>query len=260
LKPIRKTKLFGFLFFAGCLLASVYLANYFNMLPKEYYSAEEFGIQTVTSSVDFNNNGIDDYRDIVIGARMDAENKPKYDGSYHAGGYPPEDIGVCTDVVWRAFKNAGYNLKEMIDEDINNHTDLYPRVGGTPDPNIDFRRVPNLKVFFERYGVSLTLDPSETAQWQPGDIVTFGDKHIAIISDRRNKNGIPYIIHNGGQPRREEDALTRYRPEISGHFRFDASKINEADLIPIENEAIMNFSNNRRLKKYFPMYVWRISL
>jgi len=221
-----KTKLLISLTVIAGLLAVVYSMDYWNLLPQTYYAAEDFGIETVASPVDFNDNGIDDYRDIMLGARMDAENKPKYDGSYHAGGYPPEDIGVCTDVVWRAFENAGYNLKEMIDEDIKNHTDEYPRVGGRPDPNIDFRRVPNLKVFFERYAISLTLDPYEIDQWQPGDIVTFGNKHIGIISDRRNKNGVPYLIHNGGQPMREEDVLTRYRPEISGHFRFDAGKLN----------------------------------
>ncbi len=228
----KSLKLVGIVVILLFLSAGFYFANPWNLLPKEYYTAEELGIQTVTGSVDFNNNGIDDYTDFMIGARKDAENKPEYDGSYHAGGYPPDDIGVCTDVVWRAFENAGYNLKDMIDEDIKNNTHLYSRVGGRPDPNIDFRRVPNLKVFFERHAVFLTLDPSEIEQWQPGDIVTYGDKHIAILSDRRNKNGIPYIIHNGGQPRREEDALTRYGLEISGHFRFDASKVNESSLIP----------------------------
>lgn len=31
------------------------------------------------------------------------------------GGYPPDNIGVCIDVVWRAFANAGYSLKDMVD-------------------------------------------------------------------------------------------------------------------------------------------------
>lgn len=229
-----KSKFIGIVIILLSLWTGLYFTNYLGLLPEKHYTAEDFGIRTVTSSVDYNNNGVDDYTDIMIGARMDARNKPKYDGSYHAGGYPPKNIGVCTDVVWRAFKNAGYNLKEMVDEDIKNHTDLYPRVGGRPDPNIDFRRVPNLKLFFERYATSLTLDPSETEQWQPGDIVTYENKHIAIISDRRNKNGTPYIIHNGGQTRREEDALASYSLEISGHFRFDANKISEGILIPFE--------------------------
>ena len=217
------------IFFFACAAIAVYYLNYWNLIPKRYYSAEKFGIKTLKSSVDYNKNGIDDYTDIMLGARKDAENKPKYDGSYQDGGYPPDNIGVCTDVVWRAFKNAGYCLKDMVDSDIKNNISLYPHTSGIRDSNIDFRRVPNLKVFFERYAISLTLDPAKIDQWQPGDIVTYGESHIAIVSDRRNKKGIPYIIHNGNQPVREEDALTRSK--ISGHFRFDASKIEKDILI-----------------------------
>lgn len=173
---------------------------------------------------------MDDYTDILLGARKDAKNKPRYDGAYVEGGYPPEDTGVCTDVIWRAFREAGYSLKDMVDQDIAAYPSAYPRTEGNPDPNIDFRRVPNLRVFFSRYAQSLTLDVQEIDQWQPGDIVTYEDRHIAIVSDRRNEQGIPWIIHNGGQPKREEDALTRM--EISGHFRFDASQISQDLLQP----------------------------
>ena len=55
----------------------------------------------------------------MFGARKDAEIHPRYNGAYYDGGYPPDDIGVCTDVIWRAFKNAGYNLKDMVDNDIS---------------------------------------------------------------------------------------------------------------------------------------------
>lgn len=230
---IRKTlKISALVALIICIGVVIYLSDYWNLIPKKYYSAEKFGIKTITSPVDFNNNGIDDYTDIMIGARKDAQNKPRYDGSYQAGGYPPDNIGVCTDVVWRAFKNAGYSLKDMVDKDIKENIELYPATGGKRDPNIDFRRVSNLKVYFERHAVSLTLDPTRIDQWQPGDIVTYGQKHIAIVSDRRDSKGIPYIVHNGGQPVREEDALTRM--DISGHFRFDATKLDKSDLIPFK--------------------------
>lgn len=186
--------------------------------PQKYYSAVDFGIATVESSNDKNNNGTDDYTDILLGARADAQSRTVYRSAYYKGGYPPDGEGVCTDVVWRAFKNAGYNLKDMVDADIEGNISAYSRVEGSPDPNIDFRRVPNLKVYFERNAVSLTLDTSKIKEWQPGDIVTYGDTHIAIVSDRRNKDGKPYIIHNLGQYNREEDALTS--KVISGHFRF----------------------------------------
>lgn len=200
------------------LIIVFYILQYYSIIPKKTYKAEDFGIITIKSKTDCNNNGIDDYTDILLGARMDAKNKPKYKSAYYNGGYPPENEGVCTDLVWRAFKNAGYSLKDMVDKDIADNVELYPRVEGKPDPNIDFRRVSNLKVFFERNAISLTLDPHEIKEWQPGDIVTYGTSHIAIVSDKRNKEGMPYIIHNSGQFNREEDALTRQ--EISGHFRF----------------------------------------
>ena len=193
------------------------------VLPKNYYTAEDFGIQTIYSKTDYNGNGIDDYTDIMLGARIDAQNKPTYKSAYYAGGYPPDNEGVCTDVIWRAFKNAGYSLKDMVDEDIKENTDQYPRVNGTPDPNIDFRRVPNLKVFFDRNAKSLTLDLSKIEEWQAGDIVTFGTSHIGIISDKRNEDGIPYLIHNAGQKNREDNTLSicnKIDP-ISGHYRFE---------------------------------------
>ena len=193
------------------------------------YTAEDFGIDTILSSVDYNGNGTDDYTDILLGARKDAENRPTYDGSYHAGGYPPDDIGVCTDVVWRAFKNAWYSLRDMVDKDIRTRPEAYPKITN-PDSNIDFRRVRNLRIFFDTYAISLTLDINEIAEWQPGDIVIFGeDKHIGIISDKRNKDGQPYVIHNGGQRNREEDYLRK--STVTGHYRFDASKINQEVLV-----------------------------
>lgn len=188
---------------------------------KKVYSAKDFGIETIISKTDYDNDSIDDYTDILQGARIEAENKLTYKSAYYSGGYPPKSEGVCTDVIWRAMKNAGYSLKDMVDEDIKSNTDKYPRVEGKPDPNIDFRRVPNLKVYFERNQISLTTDLSKIEEWQPGDIVIFGTRHIGIISDKRNKKGIPYLIHNGGQPLREEDILELYNQyeNISGHFR-----------------------------------------
>lgn len=217
---IKKWLLWG----AGAVVVSILLLllDYFGILPHRTYTAEEFGITTLISAHDEDSDGIDDYTDILLGARADAENHPRYDSSYFAGGYPPEDRGVCTDVVWRAFRAAGYELKDLIDADIAAHTALYWRVEGTPDSNIDFRRVPNLRVYFDRFAESLTLDPLKIGEWQPGDIVTFGNAHVGIISDKRNAEGIPYLIHNSGQPRREEDALLRCdtRNPISGHYRF----------------------------------------
>lgn len=194
----------------------IYEIKYWNLFPSKSYTAEDFGIETIKSKTDKNNNGIDDYTDILLGARAYVETRPVYKSKYYVGGYPPAGEGVCTDVIWEAFKNAGYSLKDLVDDDISNHPECYPGIK-VQDKNIDFRRVRNLKIFFERNAESITTNPDEIAQWQPGDIVIFTN-HIAIISDKRDKKGRPYIIHNAGCPNYEEDALTRYK--IAGHYRW----------------------------------------
>jgi uncharacterized protein len=134
---------------------------------------------------------------------------------------------VCTDVVWRAMRDAGYDLKALVDKDIRKNTAKYPRIAGNPDPNIDFRRVSNLIVFFQRNGTELTKniksgDIENLSQWQPGDIVTFDNphEHIAIISDKRRKDGVPFILHNAGPTATESDQLQSWPSKITGHFRF----------------------------------------
>lgn len=198
----------------AALLVAAHLSR-----PGTSYSSSE------VSSYDFNGNGLSDAMDLVLGARADAENHPTYDGRYWQGGYPPDNIGVCTDVVWRAFRAAGYSLRDMVDADIAARPSAYPNVTQR-DSNIDFRRVKNLRVFFRTYAVSLTNDIRDTDAWQPGDIVIFGnDKHIGIISDKRTESGRPYVIHNGGQNDREEDALGN--DKVTGHYRFDAERLPE---------------------------------
>lgn len=179
------------------------------------------------SPVDFDGDGADDYTDILAGARADAEAAPAYDDGYYEGGYPPEGRGACTDTVWRAFAEAGYDLKAMVDADIARDPAAYAQVVPEPDPNIDFRRVRVLDVFFSRYARALTTDTSDVAAWQAGDIVVFGGgRHIGIVSDLRDANGTPFIIHNMGQPRREEDYLAYpFGMPPTAHYRFDASQV-----------------------------------
>lgn len=176
--------------------------------------------------VDKNKNNVADPLDIVNAARTEVENRTLYKSAYYEGGYPPISEGVCTDVIWRGLTGAGINLKDLMNTDINNHTSLYPRTNGNPDSNIDFRRVPNQFVFFQRFAESLTTelipnDLENLAEWQPGDIVVYleGTDHIGIISDKRTKDGIPYLIHNT-PPFASEIKLTSYKKPIAGHFRW----------------------------------------
>lgn len=216
----------------GAIAVGVYYAWLFNLIPWGTYTAEDFDIEIIKSPVDFNENGKNDYEDFLKGAKKDAANHPKYDSAYYGGGYPPDNIGVCTDVIWRAFKEAGYSLRDMVDKDINEFPEEYPHIS-IMDANIDFRRVNNLWIFFGRYGTELSADISKLEEWQPGDIVIFNDgAHIGMVSDKRNKKGQPLIIHNGGQPRREEDYLKRGK--VAAHYRFDASKVPEDMLIKFE--------------------------
>lgn len=213
----------------GVVVVLLWLSWWFNLWPERPYTAVDFQIETLLSAVDFDQDGVDDYADLVVGARKDAEKHPRYDGSYQPGGFPPDEIGVCTDVIWRAFREAGYDLRAMVDRDIAKFPEDYPWVTQR-DQDIDFRRVVNLEKFFQKYGESLTLDTNDISAWQPGDlIIAENGTHIGLVSDKRNREGKSYIIHNAGQPKREEDYLKRAR--IDGHYRFNAAKIDPQVLV-----------------------------
>ncbi len=163
---------------------------------------------------------------IMLASRIYICNKDlRYDDQYYAGGYPPDDIGVCTDVVWKGFRGIGVNLKNLVDKDIAENIEAYSDVISVPDPNIDFRLVPRLEVFFQRNAENLTTDVDNLLAWQPGDIVTFESSHVAIVSSIRNIWGRPYIIQHGKDPAAEEDRIyASDGMEISGHFRWPLVK------------------------------------
>ncbi|HHW43791.1 DUF1287 domain-containing protein [Desulfofundulus thermobenzoicus] len=206
------------------LTAHFQLQNYLIMRP---VPRQPLKIEKLVVNHDRDKDGVPDLDDIVAGARKEVQANVSYRSAYYQGGYPPEDEGVCTDLIWRALKNAGYDLKAMMDEDIKKHVRDYPRVNGRPDPNIDFRRVQNQVVFFQKYAENLTTqikpgDPENLRQWQGGDIVAFGwpFEHIGIVSDRRRPDGVPLLIHNAGPYPREEDRLLTWPSKITHHFRY----------------------------------------
>lgn len=216
------------IFLIFLLMIILYLLNL-----NKTYTDEDFNIIYVKSDTDFDQDQREDYLDFLIGGKKDAKNHPRYNGQYYTNGYPPENIGVCTDVIWRSFKEAGYSLRDMVDKDIKDFPQDYKNVK-IRDKNIDFRRVKNLKVFFDKYAQVLSPDIDKIDEWQAGDIVIFENaKHIGLVSDKRNKKGHPYIIHNGGQLRREEDILQKSK--ILSHYRFDASLVDRDVLIRWNN-------------------------
>ena len=189
-------------------------------LPRRSYTAAQLGITELSSPVDADGDGIDDWHDIMSGARAYIATDPHYKSKYYAGGYPDDGYGVCTDVIWQAFRAAGYELKDLVDADIAAYPERYDNIV-TPDPNIDFRRVSNLDRFFTAHATVLPCDFSDPAQWQPGDIVTFGNSdHIAICSDKRRADGIPWIIHHGNPVEDAVEADQIHRSQVTGHYRW----------------------------------------
>ena len=190
----------------------------FNIIPHKSYYNSDFNIETYTSAYDRDNDGTDDQTDILASAREYIKTKPQYKSKYYMTGYPDDEYGVCTDVVAFGLLGAGYDLMELVDLDIKSNPNLYNI--DVIDKNIDFRRVDNLKVFFERNAIKLTNDLREIEQWQGGDIVIF-KQHIGIVSDKRNKNGVPFVIHNAYPLQRsyEEDILTGGYYELVAHYR-----------------------------------------
>lgn len=150
----------------------------------------------------------------------------EYDSAYvglaYPGGDVPEERGVCTDVVIRALRLLDFDLQKEVHEDMKRNFAAYPKYWGLkrPDKNIDHRRVPNLQTFFKRRGWGLPVS-RDAADYKPGDLVTclVGDSlpHIMIVSDRRNEEGIPLVIHNIGVGTEEEDCLFTF--PLTGHYR-----------------------------------------
>lgn len=191
----------------------------YNVIPHKYYYNAYFGIITYKSDVDKDGDGVDDQTDILNGVRAYIETEPKYKSAYYATGYPNDEYGVCTDVVAQGFLAAGYDLMELVNEDILANPQDYDV--DKLDKLIDFRRVRNLYVYFQHTAISLTTDIMRIDEWQGGDIIVFKD-HIGVVSDRRNRNGVPFIIHHGSptQVGYEQDILEG-REDIIGHFRIN---------------------------------------
>ena len=189
----------------------------YNYIPHKKYTNEYFNIEQYKSKIDKDKDGIDDQTDILNNTREYIKTKPKYKSKYYETGYPNDEYGVCTDVVGIALKNAGYDLMELVNEDIKNNKEKYDIE--VIEKNIDFRRVKNLKIFFKNNSINLTTDINKIEEWQGGDIIIFKN-HIGIVSNKRNKKGIPFIIHNQSpyQSNYEEDILET-RNDIVGHYR-----------------------------------------
>jgi uncharacterized protein len=165
---------------------------------------------------------------LIAAARAQVGRTTIYDPAYVRLKYPlgdvPEERGVCTDVVIRAYREAfGLDLQKLVHEDMRKSFASYPKSWGLkkPDSNIDHRRVPNLQTYFKRKSAAQPVSENAT-DYLPGDLVTMmlpGNlPHIGIVSDKMNDKNIPLFIHNIGGGTQEDDVLLSYRH--TGRYRF----------------------------------------
>jgi len=155
----------------------------------------------------------------------------RYDGSYYKIAYPwgdvPPNVGVCTDVVIRSYRRLGIDLQQQVHNDMSAAFSAYPNIRkwglSKPDPNIDHRRVYNLRTFFQRRGAALpvTHNPRD---YRPGDLVTWmvgkDLPHIGIVVNKRSHEDPNrfMIVHNIANGPQMEDVLFRF--PITGHYRY----------------------------------------
>ena len=214
---MKKYKILLVVIITMLTIGIIYTLYIFNIIPHKKYTNSDFNIDTYISSIDKDNDGIDDQTDILNNVREYIKTKPKYKSKYYSTGYSNDEYGVCSDIVAFGLLNAGYNLMELVNKDIINNKDQYNIE--VVDKNIDFRRVRNLKIYFERNSINLTTNINDISSWQGGDIVVFKN-HIGIVSNNRNRKGISFIIHHANpyQIYYEEDIL-EHRNDIVGHYR-----------------------------------------
>ena len=156
--------------------------------------------------------------DLAAAARRQTSHLVFYNPAYMKIAYPMGDVpsymGVCTDVVVRAYRALGVDLQVLV----------HKSRAGSGDTNIDHRRVEVLRRFFARAGTNLPVT-SNAADYQPGDIVTYAlpngwlsKTHIAIVVAEKSATGVPLIVHNRGWGVQAEDWL--FAEKITGHYRY----------------------------------------
>jgi uncharacterized protein YijF (DUF1287 family) len=218
MKRKRKIRWRNLLLVSAVSIGSLALLGFgYQNLVVVSYTNDDFNIETYVSGIDLDSDGVDDQTDILSNVKEYIKTKPKYKSKYYAGGYSDDEYGVCTDLVAVGLLGAGYDLMELVHQDIMDHRSEYAI--DTVDQNIDFKRVVNLRVYLKRHATQLTNDIYEIDQWQGGDLIVF-EKHIGIVSDKRNKEGVPFIIHHAStfQKRYEQD-IVETMAEVVGHYR-----------------------------------------
>ncbi|HYG49769.1 MAG TPA: DUF1287 domain-containing protein [Flavobacteriales bacterium] len=169
-------------------------------------------------------------KELVDAVKAQTKDTVVYDGSYYVLKYPggdvPKGIGVCTDVVIRAYRKIGFDLQQLIHEDMKKAFAEYNRrrKSNRIDASIDHRRTPNMQTFFSRQGAKLPVTEKEE-DYLPGDIVFWdvAQGHVGMVVDEK----IPgtnryYIVHNICCGNNMEDFL--FGARIVDHYRWSPKK------------------------------------
>lgn len=156
-------------------------------------------------------------------------------------GYPSSNVWISTDVISVTLRDCGYDLMDLIHEDMNEHKEDYPMdIKGrkTAIKYIDFRDVFFQEQFFKRNALTtLPLEYDKENEnnnflWQAGDIVYFQfDENNpyadlgGFISSHPNEDGVPLVIMISKEfgKVREVDKLLEYK--IVGHFRYPPPEV-----------------------------------
>ncbi len=172
-----------------CILI-LFIMNKF-IVGKDYYKNKDFNIKNIYSKIDKNENDIDDYSDILLGARKIIGKK------YNS-----------LELLSKSLKYAGYDIYKMIEEDYILDKDKY---------GDNYKTIRNVNYFLKKYTLVLSNDVKKIKEFNYGDIVIYKDG-IGIVSDKRNREGISFIIYEDGGIVKEEDILENI--SLIGHYRF----------------------------------------
>lgn len=156
-----------------------------------------------------------------------------YDAGYYQMSLPNGDLplnrGGASDVVVRSFRKLGVDLQQRVNDDMRENFRLYPQLwdANAPDPNMDHRRVPNLRRFFERNGETLPAT-SNPHDYKPGDIVFWSmppnaEQHVGIVVPGPGRHvGEPWVVDHLPGGLKWENTLFDYK--LEGHYRYAPEK------------------------------------
>ena len=194
-RRLRGSVILIFIIIIFCIMVLILLNKM--VLVKEYYKASDFNIKTVYSKVDYNKNGIDDYSDFLLGAKKIKGKNSSYE-----------------ELMIKVFQYAGYNLDKMVDNYFKDSKDLKYKMD----------RISLYKSFINDNATKISINFKKKEEFQPGDFI-FLSEGIGLLSDKRDKNGLNYIIVIENGKVVEKEGLKEL--DVSGHYRFDSSLIDD---------------------------------